>query len=155
MFKGRGALLSILALTLLAAVPASAQAIASREVKILGGAEAAPGQFPWMAALVDVDSRNAADGIFCGGTVVAPRVILTAGHCVQGTTADQELRRLQVAARDGRTWGALWRRPGVRGGAIAAPLRLALSRQEGRLAVRVLKRRGAELSQPVLLPMAS
>jgi len=89
MFKGRGALLSILTLTILAAVPAGAQAITSREVKILGGAEAAPGQFPWMAALVDVDARNAADGIFCGGTVVAPRVILTAGHCVQGTTADQ------------------------------------------------------------------
>ena len=65
------------------------------------------------------------------------------------------LRRLQVAARDGRTWGALWRRPGVRGAAMAAPLRLALSRQEGRLAVRVLKRRGADLSAPVLLPLAS
>lgn len=72
-----------------------------------------------------------------------------------GTQDERVLRRLQVAARDGRTWGALWRRPGVRGGAIAAPLRLALSRQEGRLAVRVLKRRGTELSQPVLLPMAS
>lgn len=72
-----------------------------------------------------------------------------------GTQDERALRRLQVAARDGRTWGALWRRPGVRGGAIAAPLRLALSRQEGRLAVRVLKRRGAELTAPVLLPMAS
>ncbi|MFO1310438.1 MAG: translesion DNA synthesis-associated protein ImuA [Burkholderiales bacterium] len=72
-----------------------------------------------------------------------------------GTQDERVLRRLQVAARDGRTWGALWRRPGVRGGANAAPLRLALSRQEGRLAVRVLKRRGAELSHPVLLPLAS
>ena len=71
------------------------------------------------------------------------------------TQDERVLRRLQVAARDGRTWGALWRRPGVRGGAIAAPLRLALSRQEGRLAVRVLKRRGSELAAPVLLPMAS
>ena len=72
------------------------------------------------------------------------------------TTQDERvLRRLQVAARDGGTWGALWRRPGVRGAAIAAPLRLALSRQEGRLAVRVLKRRGAELNAPVLLPLAS
>ena len=69
-----------------------------------------------------------------------------------GTQDERVLRRLQVAAREGRTWGALWRRSGGRGGAIAAPLRLALSRQEGRLAVRVLKRRGAELLQPVLLP---
>ena len=67
------------------------------------------------------------------------------------THDERVLRRLQVAARDGRTWGALWRRPGQRGSATAAPLRLALSRQEGRLAVRVLKRRGAELPQPVLL----
>jgi hypothetical protein len=71
------------------------------------------------------------------------------------TQDERVLRRLQVAARDGRTWGALWRRPGVRGAAMAASLRLALSRQDGRLAVRVLKRRGAALSQPVLLPMAS
>jgi hypothetical protein len=58
---------------------------------------------------------------------------------------------LQVAARDGRTWGALWRRPGQRGSATAAPLRLALSPSDGRLAVRVLKRRGAELPQPLLI----
>jgi hypothetical protein len=67
-------------------------------------------------------------------------------------THDQRvLRRLQVAARDGRTWGTVWRRPGQRGSAIAAPLRLALSRHDGKLAVRVLKRRGAELARPVLV----
>ena len=42
------------------------------------------------------------------------------------THDERVLRRLQVAARDGRTWGALWRRPGQRGSASAAPLRLAL-----------------------------
>jgi hypothetical protein len=64
------------------------------------------------------------------------------------------LRRLQVAAREGRTWGVLWRRPGERPSAAAAPLRLALSPHEGRLAVRILKRRGAELPHPVLLDIA-
>jgi hypothetical protein len=67
------------------------------------------------------------------------------------THDERALRRLQVAARDGRTWGALWRRPGQRGSATAAPLRLALSPSDGRLAVRVLKRRGAELPQPLLI----
>ena len=67
------------------------------------------------------------------------------------THDERALRRLQVAAREGRTWGVLWRRPGQRGSATAAPLRLALSAQPGCLAVRVLKRRGAELPQPVLL----
>ena len=67
---------------------------------------------------------------------------------------DRVLRRLQVAAREGRTWGVLWRRPGQRASAAAAPLRLALSPQHARLAVRVLKRRGAELAQPILLDLA-
>ncbi len=70
------------------------------------------------------------------------------------THDERALRRLQVAAREGRTWGALWRRPGQRGSATAAPLRLALAPQDGRLAVRVLKRRGAELPQPVLMDVA-
>lgn len=65
------------------------------------------------------------------------------------THDDRVLRRLQVAARDGRTWGALWRRPGQTGTASAAPLRLALSREEGALSIRVLKRRGVDLARPV------
>jgi cell division inhibitor SulA/protein ImuA len=62
---------------------------------------------------------------------------------------DRALRRLAVAAREGRTWGVLWRRPGQRATAAAAPLRLALAPQDGKLAVRVLKRRGGDLAQPV------
>lgn len=67
---------------------------------------------------------------------------------------ERVLRRLQVAAREGRTWGVLWRRPGQRASATAAPLRLALAPQHGTLAVRVLKRRGAELAQPIVLDLA-
>ena len=49
--------------------------------------------------------------------------------------------------REGRTWGVLWRRPGQRGSAAAAPLRLALApHADGQLAVRVLKRRGADVA---------
>ncbi|MGE5089140.1 MAG: translesion DNA synthesis-associated protein ImuA [Candidatus Levyibacteriota bacterium] len=70
------------------------------------------------------------------------------------TRDERVLRRLQVAAREGRTWGVLWRRPGQHASATAAPLRLALAPHEGRLAVRVLKRRGAGLLQPVLLDLA-
>ncbi len=67
------------------------------------------------------------------------------------TRDERALRRLQVAARDGHTWGALWRRPGQSGSALTAPLRLALARENGQLAIRVLKRRGADLAQPVRL----
>ena len=67
---------------------------------------------------------------------------------------ERVLRRLQVAAREGRTWGVVWRRPGQRASATAAPLRLSLAPHAGKLAVRVLKRRGAELSQPIVLDLA-
>jgi len=75
------------------------------------------------------------------------------------THDERALRRLQVAAREGGTWGVLWRRPGQRGSATAAPLRLALSPHVGphvgphlrNLAVHILKRRGAELPQPVVI----
>jgi cell division inhibitor SulA/protein ImuA len=67
-------------------------------------------------------------------------------------TADQRpLRRLAVAAREGRTFGVLWRRPGEQARALSAALRLQLSPRQRLLAVRVLKRRGAELPQALLL----
>lgn len=67
---------------------------------------------------------------------------------------ERVLRRLQVAAREGRSWGVLWRRPGRRAGAAVAPLRLALASEHGRLAVCILKRRGAGLAQPIVLDLA-
>ncbi|MCW2967573.1 MAG: putative trypsin-like protease [Solirubrobacteraceae bacterium] len=76
-------------------VPGSAGAIVDngggggRDVKILGGAVAAPGQFPWMAALMDSSADRAIDGVFCGGTVIAPQVVLTAHHCIDGTKASE------------------------------------------------------------------
>src|SRR3954470_24471977 len=84
------ALLAVAAGLLL--LPATSGGITSkgnRGVKILGGAIAAPGQFPWMAVLVDSRSDRAIDGAFCGGTVIAPRVVLTAAHCVEGTAAGE------------------------------------------------------------------
>ena len=68
---------------------------------------------------------------------------------------ERVLRRLAVAAREGRTWGVLWRRPGVHAQAIAAPLRLALDAHDGQLAVKVLKRRGGELANPVRIDLAA
>jgi hypothetical protein len=68
-----------------------------------------------------------------------------------GQHDDRVLRRLAVAAREGRTWGVLWRRPGQQALAATASLRLALMPQERRLAVRVLKRRGGDLAQPIVV----
>src|SRR3954453_3890955 len=82
----------VVALAGLLLLPAAGGAIidnGNRDVKILGGGVAAPGQFPFMAVLVDSSAKRAINGAFCGGTVIAPRVVLTAGHCVVGTHADE------------------------------------------------------------------
>ena len=46
--------------------------------RIVGGDEATPHQYPWMAALF-ID-----DKYFCGGTLISDEWVMTAGHCADG-----------------------------------------------------------------------
>jgi secreted trypsin-like serine protease len=46
--------------------------------EVVGGDVAPAGRFPWMVRL----------SMGCGGTLIAQRVVLTAGHCVNGTGPD-------------------------------------------------------------------
>jgi hypothetical protein len=103
-----------------------------------------------LARLVVVRCRSIADALW------AYEQALRAPECGAAfawldRADDRTLRRLAVAAREGSTWGVLWRRPGRPATAAAASLRLALSAQDGKLSVRVLKRRGGDLAQPVLI----
>jgi cell division inhibitor SulA/protein ImuA len=65
----------------------------------------------------------------------------------------QQLRRLAVAAEASRAFVALFRPPQAAAESSPACLRLALQPAEGGLRVHVLKRRGAPLTAPLLLPV--
>ncbi len=47
---------------------------------VIGGQAAEPGTFPWMAYVLDFRGNGVGQ---CSGTVVAPNLVLTAGHCAE------------------------------------------------------------------------
>jgi secreted trypsin-like serine protease len=74
----RNVALVVLSLVASVAVVSDAQALPRQPVpirEVVGGVLAPPGKFPWMVRL----------SMGCGGALTAPRVVLTAGHCVDGT----------------------------------------------------------------------
>ncbi|WP_242624803.1 S1 family peptidase [Krasilnikovia cinnamomea] len=74
-----GALVAPLAAT---GAPAHAERGSPPVHAVVGGKLAPDGWFPWMVRL----------SMGCGGALTAPRVVLTAGHCVAGTGPDTSIR---------------------------------------------------------------
>jgi len=54
--------------------------------KIMGGNNADLGNFPWQAALLKKNYK-----IFCGGTLVSPKTVISAPHCLTNYQKPEDL----------------------------------------------------------------
>jgi secreted trypsin-like serine protease len=74
---------------------------------VIGGQPAAPGAWPFAAALIDASVADTLAGQICGAVVVSPREVVTAAHCVvaEGSVHPRK-RSLDVVAGRLRLRGA-------------------------------------------------
>lgn len=81
----------LLALALLTATGIAPRVEANEPAKlrVVGGGDAPSSQLPWMAAIVTHQRNGGGEATrhFCGGSLVAPQVVLTAAHCLAGRDA--------------------------------------------------------------------
>jgi len=62
---------------------------------IVGGVNADENEYPWQVALVRPWDSN---GVFCGGTIINKRFVMTAAHCTEGQNKDNI--RVKVGERN-------------------------------------------------------
>lgn len=102
------------------AAPATADAAANDPItNIVGGHHVDPGRLGFVAALLNERFRGSDyDKQFCGGTLVGPRTVVTAAHCVTRVGAPSNLSvvvgRNRLSATDGERIGVtrIWIHPG-------------------------------------------
>jgi secreted trypsin-like serine protease len=83
---------------ILALLPAAAAAQGGAQASIVGGRAATIAEFPSLAYIQAGERKN---GFACTGAVVAPRVILTAAHCVEDIETGRFTRPAEYAVATG------------------------------------------------------
>lgn len=78
--RSAGALLGCAILTFLLTLPAAVAAREGATASIIGGRDATIEEFP---SLAYIEAHEGQSGFSCTGTVVSPRVVLTAAHCLE------------------------------------------------------------------------
>lgn len=58
---------------------------------IVGGEDAAAGEYPWMAALLTASEPEAFYAQFCGGSLIRADLVVTAAHCVDWLTDPSQI----------------------------------------------------------------
>lgn len=85
---------------------ASAGAADMPKPRIVGGQATTIGAWPWQVALEHspaTSGGNAFDRQFCGGSLVAPRIVLTAAHCVYDDATNSFTPPNRLSVVTGRT----------------------------------------------------
>jgi hypothetical protein len=56
--------------------------------KIVGGQATTIQEWPWQTAILDGENGNGFDRQFCGGSLVAPNIVISAAHCFYNETTN-------------------------------------------------------------------
>jgi secreted trypsin-like serine protease len=99
MLRGPYAASALFTALLLAAVGCGANKTAESDAPIVGGMEAAPGEYPWMVAVLFGDDLSGW-GQGCGGALVDSTHVVTAAHCAVKNKKIPELHQSEMSGED-------------------------------------------------------